>query len=315
LGVILGWRSALRDRDLKRIALWLGALLVYPVLMLLLGGFLSYGSAAIIIVCSALTISTRSHWRVVVGIAVFLFLSFSIFVNYFHHRNEIRDQVWGGAPLEARIDSVVDTFRDFEWLDPANRRHLIALDKRLNQNYFVGLAARRIERGQVDYLEGGSVWEGVLALVPRAFWPEKPVYAGSPQIVSKMTGLRLSTKTSFGIGNVMEFQINFGIPGVVIGFFVLGWLIGMLDLKAAVAERRGELGKVILFFLPCVALIQPNGSLVELFSGAAAALVGALAWNLVWKRFMSKRSTIPRWAGVGSANHIESSPYEHESAS
>ena len=34
------------------------------------------------------------------------FLSLSIFVNYFQHRNDIRDQVWGGAPLEARIDSV-----------------------------------------------------------------------------------------------------------------------------------------------------------------------------------------------------------------
>ena len=120
-----------------------------------------------------------------------------------------------------------------------------------------------------------SVWEGLLSLVPRAFWPEKPVFAGSPQIVSKMTGLRLSPTTSFGVGNVMEFQINFGIPGVVIGFFVLGWLIGTLDLKAAVAERRGDLGGVILFFLPGVALIQPNGSLVELFSGSAAALVGA----------------------------------------
>ena len=95
--------------------------MVYPVLMLLLGGFLSYGSAAIILVCSALTISTRSYWRVVVGIAVFVFFSLSIFVNYYQHRNDIRDQVWGGAPLEARIYSVIETVRDFEWLDPTNR--------------------------------------------------------------------------------------------------------------------------------------------------------------------------------------------------
>ena len=53
LGVMLGLRAACQRRDLKRIAIWLGALLVYPVLMLLLGGFLSYGSAAIIIVCAA----------------------------------------------------------------------------------------------------------------------------------------------------------------------------------------------------------------------------------------------------------------------
>ena len=313
LGVMLGLRTACQRGDHKRIGLWLGALMVYPVLMLLLGGFLSYGSAAIIIVCAELTISTRSYWQVVVGITVFVFLSLSIFVTYYQHRNDIREQVWGGAPLEARIDSVIDTVRDFELLDPTNRMHLIALDQRLNQNYFVGLAARRIQLGLADYLVGDSVRQGLLALVPRILWPDKPVFAGSPQIVSKMTGLHLSHTTSFGVGNVMEFQINFGIPGVVIGFFVLGWLIGMLDLKAAVAEARGDLGGMILFFLPCVALIQPNGSLVELFSGSAAALVGAFAWNLAWKRFDKKRSVIPRRVAERSVNGLESPRYRNES--
>ena len=190
--------------------------------------------------------------------------------------------------------------------------HLNAIDRRLNQNFFVGLAAQRIKQGQVDYLVGDSVWEGVLSLVPRALWPEKPVFAGSPQIVSKMTGLRLSPTTSFGVGNVMEFQINFGIPGVVIGFFLLGWLIGTLDLKAAEAESRGDLGGVILLFLPAVALIQPNGSLVDLFGGAAAALVGAFVWYHAWER-LTKKNT-PKWAAGRSAHHRESLPYRNESA-
>jgi len=291
LGVMLGLRAACQRRDLKRIAIWLGALVVYPILMLLLGGFLSYGSAAIIIVCAALTISTRSYWRAVVGITVFTFLSLSIFVNYFQHRSDIRDQVWGGAALEARIGSVVDMGRDFEFFDPSNRRHLISLDQRLNQNYFVGLAAKRIELGQVDYLRGDSVWQGLLSLVPRLLWPEKRVFAGSPQVVSKMTGLPLSPTSSFGVGNVMEFQINFGIPGVVIGFLVLGWLIGTLDVKAAAAEVQGDLGVLVLFFLPAVALIDPQGSLVEMFSGAAAALVAAYGWKWVWKHWVAHRAS------------------------
>ena len=292
LGVLLGLRAAFQHGDRKRIAIWLGALMVYPILMLLLGGFLSYGSAAIVVVSSALTISTRSYWRVMVGTAVFVFLSLSIFVNYFQHRSNIREQVWGGAPLETRIDSVMDVFREFEWLDLTNRRHLNALDQRLNQNYFVGLAARRIEQGQADYLHGASVWEGVLSLVPRALWPEKPVSAGSPEIVSKMTGLRLSRTTSFGVGNVMEFQINFGIPGLIVGFLALGWLIGTLDLKAALAEDRGDLGRSILFFLPCVALIQPNGSIVEITGGPAAALVAAYGWKWAWKHWAAHRTNL-----------------------
>jgi hypothetical protein len=290
LGVMLGLRAACQRRDLKRIAIWLGALMVYPVLMLLLGGFLSYGSAAIIIVCAALSISTRSYWRVAVGITLFVFLSLSIFVNYYGHRNNIREQVWGGASLEARIDSVTETVRGFEWFDPNDRKQLMSLDERLNQNYFVGLAARRIQLGQADYLVGDSVWQGLLSLVPRVLWPDKPVFGGSPEIVSKMTGLHLSPTTSFGVGNVMEFQINFGIPGVVIGFFVLGWLIRTLDVKAAIAERRGDLGRLILFFLPCVALIQPNGSIVEITGGPAAALVAAYGWKWTWNQWVAHRA-------------------------
>jgi hypothetical protein len=284
LGVLLGLQSAFQRGDRKWILIWVGALLVFPVGMLVAGGFLSYGSAAIILACSALTVSTQRYWKVVLGIAVFTFVSLSIFVTYFEHRTEIRKQVWGGAPLNARIDSVVDAFTNFQLFDPSDEHHLVALNQRLNQNYYVGLAARRIERGQAQYLKGESFWEGLFALVPRVFWPDKPVYGGSPQIVSKMTGLRFNRDTSIGVGNVMEFQINFGIPGVVIGFFLLGWAIGKLDLKAAIAERQGELGTAILFFLPCVAMIQPNGSIVEITGGPAAALVAAYGWKMLWTR-------------------------------
>jgi len=166
------------------------------------------------------------------------------------------------------------------------------IDDRLNQNYFAGMAALRIQQGLVDYLWGRSVWEGVLSLVPRALWPEKPVYGGSPKIVAEMTGLVLSATTSFGVGNVMEFQINFGFPGVIGGFFLLGWIIGTLDLKASVAERRGDLGRLLLYFLPCVALIQPGGSIVELTGGSAAALAAAYGWKWAWKVWSHKRAPL-----------------------
>jgi hypothetical protein len=286
LGVMMGLRGAAMRGDLTKSVLWLSALAVYPVLMLLFGGFLSYGATATTIVLSVLTISIYSHTRVAVGVIIASVLGFNLFLSYFQTRDEIRQQVWGGAALEERIDVSLNMFREFEWFDPADEDHLIALDERLNQNYFAGLAATRIENGQVDYLYGRSLWEALFALVPRAIWPDKPVFAGSPKIVSEMTGLVLSETTSFGVGNVMEFQINFGIPGLVVGFLLLGWLLGLLDRKAALADCRGDLGQVFLFFLPAVALIQPNGSLVELASGSAAALVAAQGWKWAWKHWV-----------------------------
>jgi hypothetical protein len=289
LGVMLALRASLGRSDLKSTGIWLTALIVYPVLTLLLWGFLGYGTVAVIIVISALAISTRSRTKVLISSIIAVFLGLTIFVNYFASRDRIRDAVWGGRHLEERINVVLKGVEEFEWFDPSNESHLIALDQRLNQNYFAGLAAVRIDEGHVDYLYGRSVWEALQALVPRALWPDKPVFGGSGDIVADMTGLQLSKTTSWGVGNVMEFQINFGIPGLVIGFFGLGWLIGTLDRKAAVAQAHGDLDRLIIFFLPGVALIQPNGSMVELVGGGGAALVASYGWKWAWKHWTKPR--------------------------
>jgi hypothetical protein len=289
LGVIFGLRLCLKQSNLIGTALWACALLVYPLVILVLGGFLSYGSQALIIVLSALLISVKGRVKVFVGLIVGVFLGLSLFVNYFAHRDSIRQEAWGGAALERKLDAVLEVFNSFEWISSSNRRHMFALTERLNQNYFVGLADARIENGDVNYLYGRSVWEGLISFVPRALWPDKPVFGGSPKIVSEVTGLNLDPNTSFGVGNVMEFHINFGIPGLICGFFLLGALIRTLDRRAAVAERQGDFGTTILCFLPA-AVIHPGGSFVELASGSAAAWLAGIGWKWLWKEWSTIRT-------------------------
>src|SRR5262249_31300512 len=142
LGVMLGLRSAVQHGNLILVGMWLAALAVYPVLMLLLGGFLSYGSAAAIIVLSILTISAKKWWKVVIGLIVGVYLGLSLFVNYFGQRTEIRDEVWGGAPLADRIDTTLGIFSNFKLFDPSDYRHARAIDLRLNQNFFAGLGRK-----------------------------------------------------------------------------------------------------------------------------------------------------------------------------
>jgi hypothetical protein len=297
LGVMLGLRTAVKNSDLKTVGFWLSALCVYPILMLLLGGFLSYGSQAAIIVISILAISVEKSWKIIIGLIVIVYLGINVFVNYFAHRDQVREEVWGGAPLSDRVDSTLEIFRDFKWFDSQDPKQVHALDVRLNQNYFAGLAAARIDQGTVDYLYGRSLWEGLIALVPRALWPDKPVTAGSPKIVAEMTGLKLSEQTSFGVGNVMEFQINFGVPGLVVGFFLLGFVLRALDRHAAISLRRANFNGAIASFLPAVALINPNGSLVEISSGAAAASAAAFGWKWVWKRWSARAARMNRGTG------------------
>lgn len=284
LAVLLGLRHAVSVGRWRLALLWAGALVVYPVVVAVTAGFLSYGTAAIFIVGSVLAVSVRRGWKVLISLPLVFVLVVTMFVNYFENRDNMRAAVWGGRSISERIDANLGMFTNFKMFDPNNPSQLNALDERLNQNIFIGIADTRLKSQQVEYLNGRSVEEAVLSLVPRALWPSKPVYGGSPAIVAQMTGLRLSQSTSFGVGQIMELHVNFGALGVALGMMALGWLLGFLDLRAAMAEARGDLSSAILFFLPAAALIQPIGSLVELSGGAAAALVAALGWRWVWRQ-------------------------------
>jgi hypothetical protein len=282
LGTLLGLRAAVQAGDILRIALWAAAPVVYAVLMLLLGGFLSYGAAAIVIVIAVLAVMARSYLRAMAGVAIAVAVGLTIFVNYFENRDDIRESVWGGASMENRIGSVLGMADNFHLIDLKSEKDLLALDLRLNQNMFVGLAASRLQDHEVEFLNGQSVVDGVLSLVPRVLWTGKPITGGSGHVVAEVTGLQLNEDTSWGVGNVLEFYINFGLPGVIGGFLGLGWLIGALDYRAAMAERRGDLKLVILLFLPAVGLIQPGAALVEMTGSAGAALAAGYLWRWGW---------------------------------
>jgi hypothetical protein len=285
LGCILGLRAAVETRNIVRILGWIAALSIYPALMLVGNGFLSYGSAAVIVVISVLAISARRYWRAAAGVAFAAVFGVTLFVSYFELRDDIRSDVWGGASMSRRLSTTSGMITHLHLIDPTNQKDLNALDLRLNQNRFVGLAAERIRNHQVDLLWGQSVTDSLISLVPRAYWPDKPVTGGSGDIVAKMTGLELNQDTSWGVGNVMEFYVNFGVAGVVAGFAILGLVLGWLDLQAAAAERTARLGATFLYFLPAVALIQPGASLVEIVGGAGAAFLAAFGWRWVWNRW------------------------------
>lgn len=295
LGVMLALAYAFERRDRGAILLWCGVLIACPIFNFVMGGFLSYGVRATIIVLGMLTVTVRKWSRLTVVISVMTIVGTSLFSQYMAHRTDIRAVLWNDeAGYLQRIEAVWPIVEDFHLLDPTDPDTLNALDERLNQNRFIGLAAERIRLQATDYLYGRTVGDAFIALIPRAIWPDKPVTAGSGDIVANATGLYLGRDTSWGVGNVMEFQINFGWSGVIVGFLALGMVIGALDRKVAIAIAMGDLRKTTLLFLPCVACIQPGGSLVEVMSGASAALVAALWWRWAWTH----------WNARQRANHL-----------
>ena len=263
-------------------------------------GFLGYGAAALITIFTFIAVFYRPRWRLVFMAAVVAYLGFSFYVTYMRDRGELRASVWGGQSAVERIARLSRTLTGIEWFNPANPTHILRITGRLNQNYLVGAAVERIEGGNRDFAQGETVWHAFLSLVPRAIWPEKPVRAGSPNIVSNYTGIRFAAGTSVGIGQVMEFYINFGELGVILGFVVLGIIITMLDTWAGMRLWAGDWLQFAVWYLTGLAMIQAGGSLIEVVSSAGAALLAVLFVNkyLIRLRLGPPRTAQPLSQGI-----------------
>jgi hypothetical protein len=212
------------------------------------------------------------------------YVGLSFYVSYMRDRTEIREVVWGRRPFLERVEQLADTFSRFEWFDPTNPAHLWYVDRRLNQNVFVGVAASQFRyRSGPTHAMGDTLVEALLAMVPRALWPGKPAVAGSGDLVSRYTGFRFAEGTSVGIGQVLEFYVNFGSLGVALGFVAVGAALTLID---QAARRRLELGDgpgFALRFLVGIAFLQAGGSLVEIAGTAAASLAVVLAVNRLYR--------------------------------
>ena len=173
------------------------------------------------------------------------------------------------------MNKVSSLVTDFQFLDLSNEWHRWALDERLNQNYLVGIGVLRHRDYGTALMYGATV--PVWALIPRAIWPDKPSVGGGGDLVSKFTGIAFAEGTSVGAGQVLEFYMNFGMPGVVVGFAIFGFVLMLLDQQIMRALAMGRIGHMVKGALPGLALVAPLGNLVEiLVAGVSAMIVSRL---------------------------------------
>jgi len=111
------------------------------------------------------------------------------------------------------------------------------------------LLARQVEF-QPDvqpYRYGGTLVDGMYALVPRLLWPSKPRVAGGSEFVSRYTGIvrQETDETSIGVPVQLELYANGGPLWVFGGFFLL-----------ALACARVE--RLVLFESPRLTVLLPS---------------------------------------------------------
>src|SRR6266540_2983933 len=174
VGVCLRLWAAREQRKPLKLWVTIAFLPLLPLGTVVQGGFIGYGMYWVLAIWSFLFAqSSRRLGNLLVAPAIF-FIGLSVWVNYAASRNEIRQLVWHQqAGIGDRLQRVADIFRDFRWLDFSNAQHHQAIDLRLNQNFFVGAAVARLDSGMVEYAAGGMLPGLIMALIPRAVWPDK----------------------------------------------------------------------------------------------------------------------------------------------
>lgn len=266
--------GAQASHDRRRFWLGLAMLPLLPLSTMVSGGFIGYGVYWVIAVAAFVYCIVPRKRLFVLLSPVVLGLGLSFAVAYFGERSALREAVWyQQAGVFDRLSRVTQMIERFEWLDLDNRDHVAAINDRLNQNILVGQAIERREMGLSEPAYGGTV--PLWTFIPRAIWPDKPAVGGSGDIVSRYTGQFFAEGTSVGVGQPLEFYINFGWFGVVAGFALFGYVLMRLDLALAQAFRRCDVRGVLRAGLPGLALLQPGGSLMEMLIACIGALIAA----------------------------------------
>ena len=79
---------------------------------------------------------------------------------------------------------------------------------------------------RIPYQNGATITTWVVAPVPRSLWPDKPVINTGPLLGDAIFGL---TRSGVPPGWVGDLYLNWGLPAVLAGSALIGWLLGQID--------------------------------------------------------------------------------------
>lgn len=280
IGLVLYAYDAILHENKKQFYITLlFSLLCLPLYTMISDGFMSFAINALIPLFAMSVVYFNPKKHIIFLMIILSLLGASVFVNYMNIRNDLRNALWAESSRGRAVHVLKEMIFDFKLFNPKNQSHLEAIDMRLNQSYLVGKSIEYIEQGNIDYAKGKTLNYALIAMVPRVLWPEKPSYGGSMGIVADYTGSDFAHDTSVGVGQVMEFYINYGTAGVLIGFFILGFAIALFDSKAAGCLRSKNYIGFVYWFMPGLGFLNAIGLVAEIVGTIWISLVVCLAVN------------------------------------
>jgi len=225
-----------------------------------------------------------AHYRRV--IPVFLIpLGVVLAAAWLSVRPAIRAITWAEDPQVTRAvylfgEGVVKTSRQIGTGDIVTPAMDSAM-ARLNHGDLYGAVLRHTPDRE-PFARGETLWAAVRhVFMPRVFFPDKEVFGGRSDWTMRFSG-RSYRHTSVGMGLMLEFYANFGLPGVVVGLLVLGWL---LAIAASLMQGATPVALAMVMFCAEPFATTEGGSLAS-HSATMIWRVAVLALILFFSRRM-----------------------------
>ena len=146
-----------------------------------------------------------------------------------------RSQVWSGdAPSMSEIKKLEvweDSFRAV--FEDDGEKSILDSMRHLGQRSSAVAVLQEVRElcpDVVPYEDGRTLLPILVGWIPRAFWPDKPV-SGAGNEFGKTFGLldENDDYTSMNTPWLIELYWNFGDAGIVLGFLVVGIVLGVLE--------------------------------------------------------------------------------------
>lgn len=295
VGLVLACWDAIQVGDSRSLTKWLFLSGLWPIITVVQQGFLKSGFDMFIVVFMFVVyfVGRRSRRFVVITTLLGYFI-LSGFVTYMQNRPAIRNIIWNrSSTIGQRIEAVSSTATDFHLLNLTETEELRPIDLRFNQNVLTGSTVYRLTRGHVDHAKGETIADAILMVVPRAIWPNKPIRRGGSELVTRYSGVSFYGGTSVLPGQVMEFHLNFGTTGVVLGLLVFGIILSIIDESAARNIHNQRWKRFAMWYLPGISLLQPANFLVAITGAAVSGLVTITLVNYLLVPLL-RRTLLPR---------------------
>ena len=205
----------------------------------------------------------RGHVPKAWGIAAlaFVLFAFPIFQAY-------RAEVIGLRGI-SRSAAASDIVRSFKQAWGAKEK----VEKRINSNYEVPsflertalkptmtMMLEKTGKGRVEFQEGYTLGLYFTGFVPRFLWPDKPD-SSVGKIVNSEFQVSEDPDTYISSTHLGELYWNFGWPGIVVGMFALGLLLGFINARCDLSERVSLTRLLILVTTIYATIVRFEGSI------------------------------------------------------